>query len=338
MRGKSQFQHTAFAVVSLALAVVVSTVNADERPTDFKLIRPVNTYSIVAYDSATGQFGAAVQSHWFKVADVIWVEPGVGAVATQSLVDFRYGPLGLEMMKMGKSARQALTGVIASDPDSRVRQVAMIDKNGVIAAHTGTHCIADAGHYVGEDYSVQANLMRNDAVWPAMAEAFEKAEGDLAERMMQALEAAEAAGGDIRGRQSAALIVVKPEASGQPWRDQLFDVRVDDSPEPLKEMRRLLDITRAYNHMNAGDDFIAEKKVEEAGAEYAAAATLAPGNLEILFWHAVTLATNNELEKSLPIFKEVFAGDESWRELIPRLVDAELLPDDEKMVKKILKQ
>jgi uncharacterized Ntn-hydrolase superfamily protein len=299
-------------------------------------LRPVNTYSIVAYDPLTRQFGAAVQSHWFKVADVIWVESGVGAVATQSLVDFAYGPLGIEMMKKGKSAKQALAGLLASDEQNAVRQVAMIDKKQVIAAHTGDNCIAEAGHVVGENYSVQANLMEKPTVPQAMADAFENATGDLAERMMVALEAAQAEGGDIRGKQSAAMVVVTGKPTGQSWKDRLVDLRVDDSPEPLIELRRLLNINRAYEHMNAGDDAIAINDFDKAGVEYAKAAELAPGNLEIIYWHAVTLVTAGEVDRSLPLFKQVFDADEKWRTLTPRLVDADLLPDDKAVLDKIM--
>ncbi len=298
-------------------------------------LHPVNTYSIVAYDSATGQFGAAVQSHWFRVADVIWAEPGVGAVATQSLADFRYGPLGLEMMKMGKSARQALAGVLASDPNSDVRQVAMIDINGKVAVHTGENCIAEAGHRTGSNYSVQANLMEKKTVWDAMAVAFETTEGDLAEKMMSAMEAAQAEGGDIRGQQSAAILVVRAESSGMPWVDRVVDLRVDDSPQPLKELRRLLDINRAYEHMNKGDEYIAQEDYYKANQEYQKASELAPGNPEIMFWHAVTLVEAGQPEMAMPIFKEVFEMDENWRILVPRLVESELLPDDPNLIKTI---
>ncbi|MEW6412830.1 MAG: DUF1028 domain-containing protein [Candidatus Zixiibacteriota bacterium] len=301
-------------------------------------LHPVNTYSIVAYDSTTGQFGAAVQSHWFKVGDVIWLEPGVGAVATQSLVEFSYGPLGLEMMKNGKSAKQALKGLLASDPQNAVRQVAMIDANGVIATHTGDKCIAEAGHKIGGNYSVQANLMEKNTVWDAMARAFETTEGDLADKMMAALEAAQAEGGDIRGKQSAAMVVVSGEPTGRPWVDRLVDIRVDDSPEPLKELRRLLNITRAYDHMNKGDEYIAVNDFDNANKEYAKAAEMAPGNAEIMFWHAATLVTAGELERSLPLFKKVFAMDENWRILVPRLVKADLLPNDDTIISKILAQ
>lgn len=301
-------------------------------------LHPVNTYSIVAYDTLTGQFGAAVQSHWFKVADVIWLEPGVGAVATQSLVEFSYGPLGLEMMKNGKSAKQALEGLLVSDPQNSVRQVAMIDKNLVIATHTGDKCIAEAGHKVGRNYSVQANLMESNTVWGAMAKAFETTNGDLADKMMAALEAAQAEGGDIRGKQSAAMVVVSGEPTGRPWTDRLVDIRVDDSPEPLKELRRLLNITRAYDHMNKGDEYIAVNDFENANKEYALAAAMAPGNVEILFWHAATLVTAGQIEESLPLFRQVFAADEHWRVLVPRLVKAELLPEDEDLIDKIMAQ
>ena len=301
-------------------------------------IQPVNTYSIVACDSATGQFGAAVQSHYFKVADVIWLEPGIGAVATQSLVEFSYGPLGLAMMKNGKTAKEALAGLLAGDSNNAVRQVAMIDKNGVVAAHTGSKCIAEAGHHTGKLYSVQANLMRNNTVWGAMATAFETTKGDLAERMMAALEAAQKEGGDIRGMQSAAMVVVSGKPTGMSWRDRIIDIRVDDSPQPLVELRRLLNISRAYGHMDKGDEYITVKKYDEANAEYGKAAELNPGNAEILFWHAQTLVMAGELERALPIFKEVFKMDESWRVLVPRLVKSELLPNDQKIIDRIVAQ
>ena len=322
--------------ITIAISLALSrTASAGESP---KFQRPVHTYSIVAYDSTTGQFGAAVQSHYFRVADVIWAKAGVGAVATQSLVDFNYGPLGIEMMEAGKSATQALEGLLASDPQSRVRQVAMIDRSGQAVAHTGSHCIAEAGHHVGRHYSVQANLMENATVWPAMAKAFESTEGDLAEKMLAALDAAEAEGGDIRGRQSAALLVVTGEPTGREWSDRLFDLRVDDSPEPLVELRRLVGIARAYDHMDQGDLAIEVGDFETAEKEYAMAADLAPGNLEVRYWQAVTLVSVGETERALPIFKDIFTQDARWRELIPRLVKAELLPDDSSVIELIMSQ
>ncbi len=319
-------------------AIVLALVTAPLQGELQKPLLPVSTYSIVAYDSTTGQFGAAVQSHYFKVADVIWLEPTVGAVATQSLVDFNYGPLGLDLLRHGKTAAQALGGLLVTDPQHQVRQVAIIDRNGAVAAHTGDKCIAYAGHHVGHHYSVQANLMRDSTVWGAMARAFETTQGDLAERMMAALEAAEAEGGDIRGKQSAAMVVVTGKPTGLPWKDRLVDLRVDDSPEPLKELRRLLNINRAYDHMNKGDDFIAINDIEAANREYARAAELAPGNPEIIFWHAVTLVSAGKVEESLPLFKKVFAAGEEWRVLVPRLVKSELLPNDPQLIEKIVAQ
>ena len=322
-------------LVVCLLSVMVSSLMASDHS---RPVRPVNTYSIVCYDPETNQFGAAVQSHWFKVADVIWAEPGVGVVATQSLADFSYGPLGIEMMRYGKSAQEALAGVIASDPNYDVRQVAMIDSYGNVATHTGENCIAEAGHHADRFYSVQANLMEKSTVWDAMAEAYENSEGYLADRMMAALEAAQAEGGDIRGKQSAAMIVVSGDPSGIEWRDKLVDIRVDDSPEPLVELRRLLNITRAYNYMNEGDEHIAAGDFDKASEAYGMASDLAEGNPEILFWYAVALVTAEEVEMSLPIFKDVFEMDENWRVLVPRLVESELLPADDELIELITSQ
>jgi uncharacterized Ntn-hydrolase superfamily protein len=323
--------------VVIVLCLLAAAAIAEDRAPE-RLSNMVNTYSIVAYDSATGQFGAAVQSHYFRVADVIWVEPGVGAVATQSLVDFSYGPLGLDMMKNGKSAAEALKGLLASDSSNAVRQVAMVDRNGIVATHTGAKCIPEAGHHIGHNYSCQANLMRNNTVWDAMAKAYESATGDLADRLMAALEAAQKEGGDIRGMQSAAIVVVTGKPTGMSWRDRLIDLRVDDSPQPLTELKRLLTLQRAYDHENRGDDFTAVGKMQDAEREYEEASRLAPDNLELQFWHAVTLATNHQLDKALPIFKKVFAADDAWRILIPRHVKVDMLPNDEKMIKEIVSQ
>lgn len=319
-------------LLSVSLRTVATDLPCDNRP-------PLaHTYSIIAYDSATGQFGAAVQSHWFKVGDVIWVEAGVGAVATQSLVEFSYGPLGLDMMRVGKSAQQALAGLLVNDSLHRIRQVAMIDRHGNVAAHTGAKCIAYAGHHIGKNYSCQANLMQDSTVWSAMSVAFENSKGDLAERMMAALEAAQAEGGDIRGKQSAAMVVVSGTPTGRPWVDRLVDLRVDDSPEPLVELRRLLNITRAYDHMNKGDEAVALKDWDKANEEYATAAKLAPGNLEVTFWYAVTLVTAGQIDRALPLFKDIFRQDSNWRILVPRLVDADQLPNDPEIIKRIVER
>jgi uncharacterized Ntn-hydrolase superfamily protein len=299
--------------------------------------RPVATYSIVARDAATGELGVAVQSHWYNVGAVVpWAEAGVGAVATQSFTDPAYGALGLALMRGGKSAPDTLAALLTADAGRDVRQVGMVDAKGRVAAHTGASCIAAAGNLSGEGFTVQANLMDNAGVWPAMKAAYEGSTGDLADRMLAALEAAEAAGGDIRGRQSAAILVVRGTPSGQPWTDRRFDLRVEDHPQPLVELRRLLVLGRTYEHMNRGDELATQAKWDEAGREYAAAARLAPHIVELPFWHAVTLAAAGRLDEARPLFADVFAREPRWRELVPRLPAAELLPDDPELVEAIL--
>ncbi len=313
------------------------SINNSEPPRRASRGQLVHTYSIVARDPATGALGVAVQSHWFSVGSVVsWAEAGVGAVATQSFVDPTYGKLGLELMRAGKSAPDALKSLLAGDEAREVRQVAMIDSAGRVDAFTGKNDIEAAGHFVGKDFSVQANMMLNDTVWPAMARAFENTKGDLADRMLAALDAAQAAGGDIRGRQSAALIVVTGKPTGMAWRDRLFDLRVDDSAEPLQELRRLVTLQRAYNHMNAGDLAVEKKDNEGALREYSAAERLVPGNAEMTYWHAVALVNMGRVDESLPLFRKVFAMDKNWATLTPRLSKAGLLPNDPKVIEKIL--
>jgi uncharacterized Ntn-hydrolase superfamily protein len=279
----------------------------------------------------------AVQSHWFSVGAIVpWAEAGVGAVATQSFVDPSYGKLGLDLMRAGRGAPDALKGLVAADEGRDVRQVAMIDPEGRVAAHTGAKCIQPAGHVVGKGFSVQANMMINDKVWPAMSKAFESTQGDLAEKMLAALDAAQAAGGDIRGRQSAALIVVSGKPTGRAWVDRTFDVRVDDSPEPLKELRRLVLLQRAYNHMNAGDLAVEKQDNEGALREYAAAEALVPDNAEMIFWHAVALVNMKRVDEALPLLGRTYAMDKNWRELVQKLPASGLLPNDPALMKRLV--
>lgn len=330
------------ALPALLLTLAIITVSQSQQPDHQSenrpsLGRPVHTYSIVARDPTTGELGVAVQSHWFSVGPIVaWAEAGVGAVATQSFVDPSYGKLGLDLMRTGKSAPDALKSLLAGDEAREVRQVAMIDAQGRVNAWTGKNDIQAAGHFVGNNFSVQANLMLNDKVWPAMAQAFENTRGDLAERMLAALDAAQAVGGDIRGKQSAALVVVTGKPTGQPWKDRTFDLRVDDSPDPLKELRRLVTLQRAYNHMNAGDLAVEKKDNEGALREYAAAEKLVPDNAEMIYWHAVALVNMGRVDESLPLFRRVFAMDKNWATLTPRLPKSGLLPDDPKVIERIL--
>jgi uncharacterized Ntn-hydrolase superfamily protein len=322
--------------VTLAACIFV-TATALQAQDTARPLRPVHTYSIVARDAATGQLGVAVQSHWFSVGSIVsWAEPGVGAVATQSFVEVTYGPLGLELMRAGKTAEQALTALLAGDEHTDVRQVAMVDAEGNVAVHTGEHAIIEYCDHTGDGYSVQANLMLNSTVCDAMVRAFESTDGDLAEKMMTALEAAQAEGGDIRGVQSAALLVVTGDASLPAWGGRVFDLRIEDHPEPVKEMRRLLTVARAYNFMNAGDEYMTQGEVEKAVEAYSSAEQLTPDNHEMVFWHAATLAAIDRVDESLPLFKKAFDMWPDWRELVPRLPASGLLPNDPALIERIV--
>jgi len=328
------------AVVLFLLGFVFSTANVPGFASADKSsvpLRPVHTFSIVARDPATGELGVAVQSHWFSVGSIVtWAEAGVGAVATQSFVDPSYGKNGLDLMRAGKSAPDTLKELLEKDEGREVRQVAMIDAQGRVDAWTGKNDIQAAGHIVGNNFSAQANLMLNDKVWPAMARAFENTKGDLAERMLAALDAAQEVGGDIRGKQSAALVVVTGKPTGQTWKDRTFDLRVDDSPQPLIELRRLVKLQRAYNHMNAGDLAVEKKDNEGALREYGAAEKLVPDSAEMIYWHAVALVNMGRVDESLPLFRKVFSMDKNWITLTPRLPKSGLLPDDPKLIERIL--
>jgi uncharacterized Ntn-hydrolase superfamily protein len=334
-------------------------------PAAFAQLRPVHTFSIVARDPETGQMGVAVQSHWFSVGQVVpWAEAGVGAIATQSFVDPSYGKLGLELLRAGKGSQETLRALLSTDASCEVRQVGVVDMSGVTATFTGAKDIIAAGGiagnttasnnvqcgaaggtlHVGRDFAVQANLMANDKVWPAMAKAYAESKGDLAERMLAALDAAQSVGGDIRGKQSAALIVVNAKSTGRSWQDRVFDLRVDDNPTPLAELRRLVTLQRAYNHMNAGDLAVEHKDNAAALREYKAAEEIAattPGIpssrlAEMTYWHAVALVNMSRVDESLPLFARAFELEAGWRELTPRLVKAGLLPDDAKTIDRIV--
>lgn len=298
-----------------------------------------HTYSIVARDPASGEMGVAVQSHWFSVGSIVsWGEAGVGVVATQSFVNPSFGPRGLDLLRSGKSAQETVDELISSDEGRDYRQLAIVDSKGGSASYTGKLCIKDAGQLTGDNYSVQANMMLNDKVWSAMADAFEGTRGRLAERLVASLEAGQTAGGDIRGMQSACLLVVKGTPSGNAWEDRLIDLRVEDSDNPVKELSRLLKVHRAYEHMNKGDLAMERNDLELAGKEYSAAQSLMPENIEMKFWHALLLANNGDVEGSLPLFKEIFRTDPNWRTLLERLPASNLTKISNDDLTKILSQ
>lgn len=326
-----------FSVLTLT-TVAWHPADAQER----RPLRPVATYSIVARDSATGEIGVAVQSHWFSVGPLVpWAEAGVGAVATQSFVDPRYGPLGLDLMRLGRSAPEALRALVSSDADSAVRQVAMIDAQGRVAAFTGARAIRAAGHHTGKQYSVQANLMEKPSVWPAMARAFESTKGDLAERLLAALEAAEREGGDIRGRQSAAIIVVGPTGTGRPWADRRIDLRIEDHPAPVTELRRLVTLAHVYQKLNEGDEWVTKNDIPRAVEAYGGATSLLPDaatNGEAVFWTGISLANAKRVDEAIPYLRRAYAADRRWAELVTRLPEAALLPNDTALVRRLVEE
>ena len=297
-----------------------------------------HTYSIVAKDANTGEMAVGVQSHWFSVGTLVsWGKSGVGVVATQSFVNPSYGPEGLNLMENGTSAKEALNMLVQKDEGKDYRQAAMLDINGSVDAFTGLKCIESAGHYVGKNFSVQANMMLNDKVIPSMKKAFlENSKLPLAERIIKVFEAAESVGGDIRGKQSAALIVVGSKKTDDIWKDKKIDLRVDDSENPVKEIKRLLKVHRAYEHMNNGDLAIEENNMEAALKEYSKAQNLFPENVEMSFWKAVTMINNNKIEDAKLILKKVFQKNNNWRTLIFRLVDSELISLEKAELEKLL--
>jgi uncharacterized Ntn-hydrolase superfamily protein len=281
------------------------------------------TYSIIARDAASGELGVAVQSHWFSVGSVVcWAAPEVGAVATQANAEIAYGPRGLELLGAGMEPESALARLRGEDPDQAGRQVALIDARGRLAVHTGELCIAMAGHARGEQVCCQANMMARASVWPAMLEAYERAQGPLERRLLAALDAGEAQGGDIRGRQSAALLVVP--GSGERWRTKV-SLRVEDHPEPLSELRRLLDLQDAYTLAEEADALSGAGRHEDAAERYRAAGALAPESLELRFWSGLGLAYGGDLDAGVREVGAVIAQAPAWRELLARL-PAQLAP------------
>ncbi len=281
------------------------------------------TYSIVAHDPATGDLGVAVQSHWFAVGPIVpWARPGVGAVATQSIAEPAYGPRLLDRLAAGELPHDALAAELATDPQAPYRQVALVDASGRVAAHTGARCIAFAGDERGDGFSAQANMMAGPEVWPAMAHAFAAASGPLARRLLAALHAAEAHGGDVRGRQSAALLVVP--AAGEAWQTRV-DLRVDDDPEPLATLDRLLDLHDAYELATLGDDLTGSGDHDAAGDAYTRASALAPDNHELLFWAGLAAAQAGDMPLALQRVRRAIELRPGWRDLLGRL-EADVAP------------
>ncbi len=301
-------------------------------------IRPTNTYSIIAVDKEYGEIGIAVQSHWFSVGtSVAWIRAGTGAVATQSFINPSFGPIGFTLLEQGYTPEETIQELLKNDDGYQARQVAVINKVGEASAFTGTSCFRHAGHYVGPNYSVQANLMSSEKVWSAMSETFENSKGHLAERLLSCLEAAQAQGGDIRGKQSANLKIARLFATGKEWEDNMIDLRIDDHPEPLKEMKRLLTLFRAYEHMDKGEKAIELNDKKQAEEEYSQALNLCPDNLEIRFWHTISkidTIQDHSVEKEL---HSIFERDNRWAIMLERLAETGMVQLDDERLSRLIK-
>jgi len=296
------------------------------------------TYSIVARDKKTGEMGVAVQSHYFSVGSVVtWARAGVGAVATQSVTEISYGPLGLELMSSGKSAPEALDALVHVDPKADTRQVAMVDSKGRVAAHTGSRCIPFAGHILGEQFSCQGNIMRSERVWTSMNEAFvENGELPFAERLVRVLEAGEAAGGDIRGKQSSAILVVSPTVGPARWSGRLIDLRVEDHPQPVPELKRLLRYQRAYDWVARGDDLLTSDRAEEALSAFRKAVELAPEVEELRYWVGLSMLATQEKEEGFRMLRGVFARDSNWVQVTRGVLKTQSPRIDPKLAESLL--
>ncbi len=336
---QSIFKQIVCMTTKLLFAIIAFVIYNSSQAQVYRSADPLaHTFSIVARDSVTGEMGVAVQSHWFSVGTAVsWAEAGVGAVATQSFVNKSFGLRGLSLLKTGLTAQQAVDSLLKDDEGRDVRQLAIVDNKGNVAVHTGKSCIQFASHVKGDQFSVQANMMLGNQVPNAMATAFMKSAGKpLAERLLLSLDAAQGVGGDIRGKQSAAIIIVPAKSNDRPWEERTVDLRVDDSKDPIKEINRLYKIHVAYEHMNKGDLAVEKSDMITAMNEYNAAMKMFPANLEMQYWTAVTLANNKELAKAIPIFRKVFAADKNWKELTRRLPPLKLLTVSESDLKKIL--
>jgi uncharacterized Ntn-hydrolase superfamily protein len=298
---------------------------------------PVATYSIVAQDPDTGHLGVAVQSHYFSVGSLApHARAGVGAVTIQSFAKLYYGSEGLQHMSEGQSAGQALRRLLARDHHADYRQVAMVDADGTAAAHTGNLCIPEAGHRLGDGYACQGNMLLNAGTWDAMAEGFEASQGELVNRMIAALEAGEAAGGDLRGKRSAAVIVVNGRFTGDPAEDIAFDLRVEDHDSPLTELRRLMVLKKAFHHNSQGDHYLRNGDYEKAVREFSIAESLAPDHEELVFWRAVALVNAGHMDEAEPMFRRLFAASRSWRLMVERIDRSGFLPDEPQVLATIL--
>jgi uncharacterized Ntn-hydrolase superfamily protein len=266
----------------------------------------------------------AVQSHYLGVGPVVpWLEAGVGAIATQAQVNISFGPIGLELLRAGRTAEEVVAACLAGDEQPAVRQLGVVDTQGNAAAHTGADCIPACGHLVREGFTVQGNLLERETCWPAMAAAYEAAlaeEAPFVERLLRALEAAEREGGDVRGRQSAAIMVVSAELQQAAWRGRLMDLRIEDHPDPVPELRRIVTMQLAYGLMD--DEGDAAKAGTSGDERYAQAMQMAPDAYELAFWWGLELAKRGDLAAARRELRIAFDADTRWRTTLDHLAGA----------------
>jgi uncharacterized Ntn-hydrolase superfamily protein len=294
------------------------------------------TYSVAAVDQDAGLMGVAVQSHWLAVGAIVpWAAAGTGVLATQANADLAAGRRGLELLASSGSAATALAGLLDDHPRAAVSQIAVLDTTGRAAVHTGGHCVAEAGHRSGAGWSVQANMMLRPTVPDAMAATWtESAGAPLAARMLQVLRSAQAEGGDVRGQQSAAMLIVSLR-TGEPL-DTILDVRVDDSADPLAELERLCALGEAYREHELGLGVLAADP-GQALAHWTRAAELAPGQEELEFWRAVALASAGRRAEARQMLRPLFRASPGWRIMLERLPAAGLLPADPGLLEELLR-
>ncbi|KJR43477.1 protein of unknown function DUF1028 [Candidatus Magnetoovum chiemensis] len=298
---------------------------------------PVCSYSILAKDKDTEHIGALIVSHYFSVGSIaLYAKSGVGIVITQSFPDDLYGANGLDMMRSGVNAKEALTRLLSKDRHSQYRQVAMMDASGEIAVHTGKLCVSEAGHEIGDGYAVCANMMMNKSIWNDMGIAYKTASGDLTDRLVSAIDTGNKRSEEVRMGSSAAFIVISAKSSGNILEDKIFDLRVDDNSAPLKELKRLISLNRAYRHRALGDAYLAQNNIEAALEEYERAKTFVPNNTEFMFWTAVCLVNAGRIDDAMGLFKQVFERDIKWSLLAVRLARSKLLPPDPELIQRII--
>jgi uncharacterized Ntn-hydrolase superfamily protein len=285
------------------------------------------TYSIIGRDPETGELGIAVQSRWFHAGqDLAWVEPGVGAVCTQAFTEPSYGLRGLELLREGRTPEDALQHLTAADDGRDVRQVAIVDGEGHFAQHTGARCVPAAGHTTGSDCCAQGNMLASATCWNSMVEAFGATEGTLVDRLLAALEAAEREGGDARGRQAARVLVRRGQGTGTPWQDRVIDLQVVDHPEPIGELRRLVDVKHAYDHLGRAFELMGRNEVDAAVEEVDAAAALAPADDQIMFWRATLLLGTGRTDEASTAYRDAVRAHPGWPDFLHSCVEAGLVP------------